>query len=186
MGATYLYDLADTLLTAAEAALDPTRTGVTVPGYTYVSHDDPVADLEGCCSDTTEGDEDVYGGGILTVSLGSPDGDPLDFTPPTGQCQMSTLANFTVTLLRCVPALDDDGAPPPAELNASARRLLVDLWCLTTGLRDARRQDIWPSGVVCKSFTFTNTRALAPLGGCGGWQITVQVATNDPGPQPAS
>jgi hypothetical protein len=175
----YLADLADSILAAAAAALTEPMTGVPAPGKVFVSFSDPLADLDGCC-----GDEEM-GGGQLTVHIGGPAaGDPLLFpAQQAAPCSTLTHARFTVTLMRCYPAVDDrqsDAAPTAADFGAYSRQALIDLWCLTCGLRDAVRDGALASD--CKEVRIVQSRQLSPLGGCAGWQIVLDFRANDGGP----
>ena len=185
--AGYLDDLATSLLAEAFAALAAGRTGVTAPAKTYVAHGDPVADFDGCCGNG----QDDYGGGILTVHLGAPTADPIDFSPPdrTQGCHRSIRVRYTITLLRCVPALNQDGtAPAAAALDASAGQLAADLWCLVTGVLASVADDTWPGtpGASCRDVLFEDVITLEPEGGCAGWQVVVSAVARDAGPPDAS
>lgn len=180
MGASYLFDLADTLLDTAVASLSEARTGLAPPTKTYVSHTDPVADYDGCCAEAHG-----YGGGILTVHAGSDIGDPLDFAPLDGTqgCGMRMRARFTITVLRCVPTIDSHAVPDAATLDASAQRLLTDLWCLVAGLMTARSDETWPGtlGASCRDVLLEDVMPLEPEGGCAGWKVTVSTLVRDAG-----
>lgn len=180
MPRAYLADLAEDLLAIAATGVTQPMTGVPAPAKQFVSIADPVADLSGCC-------DDANGGGTLAVHIGGPGAsDPLLFpassTKPQAPCHTITNAVFTVTLLRCYPAIDEDqpdGAPTATVLGQIARQRLVDLWCLVDKLREAIRSGDW--GEQCATTRMTQVRQVAPQGGCMGWQVVIQVQANDQG-----
>lgn len=179
--ASYLADLGNDLLTYALQGLAETRTGVVKPAHVFLAWGDPVADLTKCCSDDAE-----YSGGTLTVQLGGPTGDPLDFSPLDQHCQMLTTARFTITLLRCYPGLTGSGEEPDAaELNVASRQRMIDLWCLVTYLRQIVREGTW-AGIGCNDTQFTDTTIIEPSGGCSGFQLTLTAKTSDNGPDTGS
>lgn len=177
MPAAYLADLAADLLDMALDAVSEARTGVTEPGKVFISVADPIADLGGCCEGS---------GGTLTVHLGDPQaGAPLLFPQSTQAskappCNTTTRARFTITLMRCYPAIDTnqaDFAPTAEEFTEQTRQALIDLWCLLTGVREAvRDQD------SCGDMRIVGSRQLAPLGGCMAWQLVVEINANAGGP----
>lgn len=165
--ADYLHDMASDLLAAAEAALDPARTGNAVIDRTFVSHAEPAWDL-------CEHDQ-------LTVHA------VLGRHRQTSRqpCQVQPLIEWHVQVVRCVPTVDDSGTAPTADaLDVSAETLLVDLWCLLTGLYDAART----GGLAddCGQVSFGDCTPLGPSGGIAGWDVVVEVACDDAGPPPAS
>lgn len=173
----YLAETADAILDAALAALAPDITGHPAPGKVFVSHGDPVMDLDGCCA----------GGGTLAVHLGRPQsGVPIRWDPPSVKtpCMTLTKAAFTVSLFRCVPAIDTtrgDYSPSEDDLTTSANDLLTDLWCLICGLRAAIRAGAIAAG-GCDDVRLTESRTVEPQGGCAGWQVTIELQANDGGP----
>lgn len=171
----YLAETADAILDAALAALAPDITGHPAPSKVFVSHGDPVMDLDGCCDS----------GGTLAVHLGRPQsGVPIRWDSLKTPCMVLTRSAFTVSLFRCVPVFNTDQpgyAPTEDELTASANDLLTDLWCLICGLREAiRAGDIQAGG--CDDVRLTESRTVEPQGGCAGWQVTLELQANDGGP----
>jgi len=161
MPADYLQTLALDLLAAAEAAVDVARTGNPNPDRVYVAHNEPAWDV---CDGT--GQLSVYVGPIIStqVTLGN-------------VCQVRPAAPFCVTLLRCVPTMNDDGTPPSAaELTTSAGVLNSDIWSLLNGLYD------FATDLGCDMVDVGEALPLGPDGGLAGWRVCLDVLLNDPGP----
>lgn len=176
MSATYLHELAIDLLGAAASGLVTARTGNPEPDRVYVSHSLPAWDMNEVCS--SDGQLTVHYGPENAVSL-----------RPIGQrsCQVLPRAHLCVTLLRCVPTVEEGGAPHAASVyDDSAAALLSDGWSLLTHLLHE-----WSVGTLfpdqdCTRIDFGNLTGLGPEGGIGGWRICVDVDLNDPGPAEAS
>lgn len=183
MGATYVYDLADDLLAEALDGLAESRTGHAPPSRTYVSHGEPADDtgLLSCEAD-----------GQLTVHVDEDAGiEPIfrrDSNLPGTQCAFAPYARFCVTLYRCVPTIDDQGnAPNAAELDASARDLNIDAWCLFTYLATLwGNGDLFGGMFACKDVEWEGMTPIHPRGGAAGWRICFRVQLNDTGPSGGS
>lgn len=87
------------------------------------------------------------------------------------KCAVPLVAGFTVALIRCVPALTEDGDPPTAsELNSSASDLLVDAMELTNAIID-----LYLETGPCSLSSIGAVTPIGPVGAAGGY--TVQVFT---------
>jgi hypothetical protein len=77
-----------------------------------------------------------------------------------------------VTVLRCVPVLDDDAQPPPAgEIQAGARLILADAQHCWDALRAAEdRGDL----TGCNGLAWAGWDSYGPEGGYGGGFLTVR------------
>lgn len=180
MPADYLSDLADELLAVALASLSEARTG-TAPPKSWIAHGPPVADH--CCDDDeTSGQLTVHltpFAGVAVRATRSGKGGPV-------QCQFTTHANFVVTLLRCVPVLQDSGDSPPVEdLDAAGGLLLVDLWALVRGVLDAHKANDLFSSVDCGAVEIGQADLVEEQGGCAGWTFSVTVRLSDLDPIPS-
>lgn len=118
MGAARVADMAAALLTHSGDALDASAR--PAPSRRYVCHGLPAHDCE-----------------QLTVSLAqiSPKllgrGDP----EVRGRMAVWAVAQFSIELVRCVPGVEEGGAPPDAaELGASALGLMADGWVVWSWL----------------------------------------------------
>jgi len=174
--ASYLYDLAEQLRIQAVAGVSLARTGHAVPARTFVAHGEPVSEL--CEEDQ------------LTVHLDVRQ--PVASRPPSratvpghhGQSSgVQLVATLWVTLFRCVPGTEEDGsAPPAADLNTSARDLLVDAWALVTWLWARWAAKDLFTGMVAPAVSIGDVELLPPRGLTAGWRVPVTVQLSDPGP----
>lgn len=134
------------------------------PCRTCVIVGDPVWD--DCCE------------GQLTISvprLFVHDNFPLTSTGPIF-CASPLAGDFSITLLRCAPAVKDDGTPPTCdELSESARQILTEMYialralicCLAAKKRAAK-------------FVIREAVTVGPEGGCVGFTIRFTVELPDP------
>lgn len=96
----------------------------------------------------------------------------------------TTAAELVVTLLRCVPTLDENGCPPPCEdLDASSRVLYTDMTTLTNALVCCLPNTAGRRG---RRFVLGASRVLGPLGGCVGIEQRVTVALAGCAPCPSA
>lgn len=169
--ATYLHDLVVDLLTAAESAIDPARTGnASLPPRRYVSWGEPAWDV--CV-----GDVDTGSSGQLVAWW---DEVTTDVSATGRMCAIRHVARLCVEVVRCVPSLEADGSPhPPAVYEAAAEVLSRDLWSLVTGL-----DEFWTS-LGCESITVDEITPRGPDGGAAGARVCARVALNDRGPDPS-
>lgn len=161
MPADYLQILASDLLAAALAGLAPARTGNPEPDRVYISHGAPAWD-------------DCDGSGQLSVWVG-----PIQHVQVAlgNVCQIRPSAPLCVTLLRCVPTMNDDGSPPSAAaLTASAGELNRDVWSLLTELY------AFAAALGCDMVDVGSAEPLGPEGGLAGWRVCLDVLLNDSGP----
>lgn len=76
-------------------------------------------------------------------------------------------AVVAVSLMRCVPSMDDQGRPPGiAEQDEAAQVVLTDAQALFNVLLDANREL-----AGCNGFSFENGTVIDPAGGSGGWTL---------------
>lgn len=82
-------------------------------------------------------------------------------------------ALFAITLLRCVPTVDDDGNPPPVDAEEdAAHKVLVDSQLMLNVLVVAvRAGDI----AGCNSLAFVEWVSAGPDGGLGGGTLRVRI-----------
>lgn len=99
-----------------------------------------------------------------------------------GKCGQPLLVfEMTITMLRCVPGMNDNGDPPPCDqLAESALTTVLDatavregvLCCLQTMLRE---KDALGYPIV-QGFTVGVQAMVGPEGNCGGSALPVQLA----------
>lgn len=84
-------------------------------------------------------------------------------------------ATVGVTLLRCVPDLDDNTVPTGVELDASAQIILGDAQALMNALIAA-----WKAGDLpgCGQLAFESWTAEGPQGGMGGGTLRMRMLVN--------
>ena len=156
------YDAAAEYLALCQQALATTPAGAL--GRAYVSPGVPVWDCD-----------------QVTVHVGGP---VIADTQPTSPAMAPGLrityvdvlnvVNLTATVLRCIPILDEEGAPPPAaELDAAARVVDADLWAIWNHLRHYKATGaLFPP---TQRELFIDAAASIAAGGVGGWQIPIRV-----------
>lgn len=82
-------------------------------------------------------------------------------------------ALFAITLLRCMPTVDDDGNPPPvADEEAAAQQVLTDSQLLLNVLVAAVRAGDLGG---CSSIAFVEWANVGPDGGLGGGVLRVRI-----------
>lgn len=161
-----IFNLATEVLDAAKdglssvCALEPIRTYVTAGAEVAWDH---------CCD------------GQLTVLVTRIFGStrfPSDAAAEPVQCALPTTAiEMSVTMLRCVPSLNDDGTPPTVEdMTTSAQQILGE------------SRAIW-KGVLCFLFEGISTNRFdavvrgqefpGPSGGFGGSQLNITIGLTD-------
>jgi hypothetical protein len=163
-----LYELAAELRDVCADALDsiPTFAGLDdlegSPAYAFVSDAAPIAD----CCDT----------GMLAVHVNNiTDRFSREGAPGAPKLNVPSLI---VTVLRCVPVGDGEGAeytPPSAdEIEASARQLLADGWALWNAIYNAIRETTFLT--ACQRADFVSMQSIRPGDGqCAGWQLAFVV-----------
>jgi hypothetical protein len=148
----YLWRIAEQLMDAAETSLDPTITGIDLPGRRFIHHGQPV--VEFCETGTMA----VWHDSLATRQIGRND---------APQVQLSTF--FFVDIWRCWPV--GNNVPPSLERIEDAVRILyVDAWCLVNGMQNALR-DI----ASCEMIQYQEMRALMPMGGMAGWRLPMNI-----------
>lgn len=176
--ATYIYDRATELLNAAKAGLDPTRTGHAVPTRAYVGWGDPPADVN--CS----------GNGSLIVShrvsssvnVREPQrARGLAGRVPGGRSLQAI--RFRVTLFRCWSLTPKSKvAPDTAIIDAAAKGLQVDEWCLMKYLLQRTNAGTLFVGVTSRFVRVNDAVILPAKGGAAGLFVDVELDANDSGP----
>lgn len=134
-----------------------TDAGITVPDRQYVHQGEVALD---CCDQlvvTFTGLEHTIPGGNVEIAI----------------CAPPRTVTFDVWLTRCVPTLQEDGAPPTAEdLTVSAQELQTDAWSLAYVIWSTYKIDsCWGDG--CDSVILGPVLPFGPEGGCGGSHATV-------------
>lgn len=176
-----IHDLAETVLACVCMALDDVAAEVEgQPGCPCRACVVPGTPAWDDCSDPCSGDDGP--GGQLTVNFARIYGtsrfpqEEIDNVQGTRGCQppATMAAEMVVTLLRCVPTVNENGCPPTCEeLSAAARVTHVDaatvynalMCCLPkTGGRRGRR------------FLMGQQKIIGPQGGCVGIEQRVIVA----------
>lgn len=164
MAADAVFQVAATILNETVAALALTVSGP--PSRSWVSHTAPPLD---CC------DVCVVHLDPFQVSDTGPSGGPgnLQALHRVAHPGQVLLANYVVTITRCVSTVDDNGKlPTVAVMEADAARLLEDVWVAWNHLRAQAR-----AGTVfsrCREVDIGGPTPLAPSGACAGWTIPVQ------------
>ena len=173
----YLDLMAADLLDAALAGLAEARTGIPPPGRRYTAHGRPVVDI--CEASDGTGQLSVYADprAPLAFVSNNPRAGALSSVPRT--LLIAPVATFTIEWWRCHPAFTVGGEiPDAADLDAAASMLLVDLWCMATQLLAEWRAGTLLS-VRCASLEIGPVASLGPLGGAGGWSISVRAGLDD-------
>lgn len=170
MANSYLYDLADSILTLATSYISVDRTGNKKPDRIFVSYGTPVADS--CCDQ----------GGQLTVHLAAFNTDGNAIEHDTNKCLVRRHARFLITLYRCHPTQLGKTIPTQKKLDDAALCLYKDLWALENGITDG-----WQNIVAspCDNVELGPVRLLDPEGGCAGFSVEVIVELDDTTPMDA-
>ncbi len=90
------------------------------------------------------------------------------------------LVALTATVLRCSPVIGGDGQipvlPSTAELTASARETMGDVWAVWNHVRTrVKAGTLFASPSGRREVFFDPAVALSTAGGCSGWQIPLRV-----------
>lgn len=123
---------------------------------------------------------------MLVVHAGGPSiAGTYPLQPPLAEMQRTVttrnvyLAQLTITVLRCLPTVEEQGQtllnPDPAVVTAAARIVLADGWALWNGLIARHRAGTLfgsPSGR--REFMLETPMPVRPQGGAGGWEIPVR------------
>jgi hypothetical protein len=90
-----------------------------------------------------------------------------------GGCQLQLVPTYTVELVRCHPALADDGPPNVDAMHNAALGLNEDVYRV--------QQYIVASGVLggCDGVLYREAIHLGPSGGVAGWSWPIELAVND-------
>lgn len=165
----YYVDLLQNIIDIGCVCLEDTVLGV--PADCYVSHCEPADD---CCDFLAIWIENIY----PTRQF------PAEYDGTTRACtEFSPAINVGLRLMRpCVPTVVDNADnpfPPAAELDASAKDLLVDarvLWCcLAQAQSDG---SLWPEGYECLDVAWGVMDCTGPRGGCAGWTWRFAIETD--------
>lgn len=98
---------------------------------------------------------------------------PVDFTPI--RCEVPRTARLEVWLVRCVPAIDDDGAPEPAEETESAHDILTDLWMVPQAIFIAYKNGTLDLPGRCELLGLGSASIQGPQGAYTATAMEVQV-----------
>jgi hypothetical protein len=160
-----LHDLAEILLGCVCEHMD-TLEDHACPCVTYVAPAAPALDREACCGCTTES-------GLLTVHLGNVY--PSDSFPVAAAridlCRAPFwVAEYAITVARCVPTLDSRGRMPNTDnLAETAAKLSRDRYAVLQALacclptRDVARKRK-------RQVSLAGYRSLGESGGCVGFE----------------
>ena len=155
-----LFDLADSLLTVASAALATTDAGA--PALSYLTPASPAFD---CCPALI----------VNASSLGEDTTGPTAPLPATGRRDSYgriILAGLTIWALRCAPKVQKDGSVLTADQDAVALEVMQDGWALWNGVTCAIKNGVFED--LCSYVHIGNSLPIAEQGGCVGWQFSVR------------
>jgi hypothetical protein len=167
-----LQSLAVEYLDACIAALDTIPTYAPglggAPVRTFISPGVPALD---CCPQLSVhaafGNEVVQGPSPLSGGRGA------TFTRVNHVTLVATIA-------RCIPTGSSSKGnyvpPSEAEISAAAKQTNADAWALWNHLYNLVRAG--QLFTLCGGVFWEGLRPLQPSGGCGGWTLTVRVATD--------
>lgn len=173
-GAGDLYEAAQELLAAAEAALEDSPGGPIEGGSIW-----PGLPAYDCVP-------------ALYVHAGGPSvGDTYPLQPPLQPMQrmqtsgMVLLVQMTITVLRCVPKIEQRGQnlllPNPAELGAASEATMGDVWAIWNYLKYAHLPvsqgglgTLFQTPSGRREFQFDPAVPIPTSGGAGGWEIPVR------------
>lgn len=152
-----LYTLAGDLLAAVEGYFAAEAPAVDLPDRRYVTTGSPAFDCE-----------------QVTVTI------PQLFTGLPGSAYVGPLVpgvtsavELQVSVIRCVPTMDDGGNPPDTtDLETSAQELLIDADLLRAAMFEAKKDGVFDT---CNDVVIAETIAYGPEGGFGGWTQIVRV-----------
>lgn len=190
-----VFDMAEGILACVCAALDEAKTqDPELPGCpcrAFVAPGSTVAwDCGMGCDDACQGQLTVNLAGLSestsfpASSTSGSNGAPK--LPPGCVVPTWTVAEYVVTILRCVPTMDESGAPPePADLRNAAVVAMADaeavydaLACCVKGLATGGRVLRYQVG---------RQRTLGPQGACAGTEARLTVyLPNCPCPEEGS
>lgn len=162
--ASRIFAIADACLDAVVAHY--IAAGVSLPARQYVANGLPSFD----CEQITVFVENTYG------IQGSPLAEnPAAQLRDAGHAMRAAV--FAITIVRCVPVLDDEGDPPsPADESASAAEIYADATLCLNALVAAEVAGGLPG---CGSVAFLQWRNENAQGGLGGGTLRVAVSLSD-------
>jgi len=165
----YFVDLLDNILSIGCECLADTTLGA--PQDCFVSHCAPADD---CCDFFAVWLDQVY----PTRTF------PETYDGSTRECtEFLPAARIGMRVMRpCVPTVVDNATnpfPPAAELDTSAKDLLIDarvLWCCYV---QAHANDLlFPEGFDCLEVSWGIMEPECPRGGCAGWTWFLTLETD--------
>lgn len=167
MAAADLYDLCKALLDASAEAVALSPGGEI--DRRFVSPGLPAFD---CCPQ-------------LTVHAGGPQwGDTAPLQPPlqpghrVDEGRALNLVTVTVTVIRCVPGLEEQGQtvrlPTAASLDESSKATLGDCWAIWNHLY-TRKLDLTLFPPRTREMFFDPAVPVSIAGGCAGWMLQFRV-----------
>lgn len=158
-----LYDFANKFLGLVEDQL--TSMGVSIPDRVYVA---PALDIAFDCEQLT-----VHLARIISNFQG---GDTP--YPVVTHAKQRKSAELFVTLVRCVPTMNDDGTPPSVgDLQASAEVLVNDMFCLRRAVEQIEHQHLLlPINVPA---TVGPAQSMGPSGGVAAAQVMYTAEIQD-------
>lgn len=153
--ADQLHQLASAVLTHAAALLEANE--YDVPERRFVAPG-RVTTMPGC---------ETLAVVVTRVHAGEPGAETRVTTPG---CLLPTTAVIQVVLHRCVPTIDNDGAPSTEAVAAAGQDLVEQGWVLLRGFQGVLGQRPAAGRLVGVAGPL---EAIRPDGGVGGWQLTI-------------
>lgn len=160
-----LYALASEYLSACVEALDtiptfePTLAGA--PERAFISPGLPVWD---CCEQLT-----VHVDGVLE------DVNSLSGSGRHAALGRLNIVTFITTVTRCIPVVGGtqlEALPEIEDLSSAAEQIHADGWALWNHIYNmVRAGELF---ALCDEVFYEGLRAATPMGGCGGWTMTVR------------
>lgn len=167
MGPSDLQSLLQEFLDACEASLDtipvfePGLGGA--PARSFISPGQPTYDC--ACFDSQDD------AGQLTVHCLGVDSDPIE---PLKNHQRLNIVRLQATILRCVPAMSEDGGPyDPDDAQAAAEQVNADGWALWNHIFNLISAE--QLFTLCSKIIWDGLRSITPAGGCGGYTLNLRV-----------
>jgi hypothetical protein len=157
---TTLTDLANLLLTTAEASLAATTAGT--PTLSYIS---PAAPAFDCCPALI----------VNVQAMGEEATSPLSPAAATGMRDRYgrvILAQLVISALRCAPKVQADGSVLTTDIEASAVEVQEDAWALWNGITCAIKNGTFED--LCSIVHIDRSASISESGGCVGWQFVVR------------
>lgn len=167
IAASDLYNAAQALLAASEAALAATTGGV--PARSFVSISEPSFD---CC------DQLSVHWRMINVDVFKPN-QPADLWHRVGR-NMLNQVTLAIVLLRCYPVMQSNPAgnvtlPTTAALNAAAAMISEDGWALWNAIVARHADGSLFGPFPCRDLQLGTLQPINPQGGCAGVLLPLTV-----------